>query len=191
MSKIHPLKALPILGLSILTSCASLHFSPQKPAPHPLPKLKKVNVALVLGGGGAKGLAEIGVIEELEKAGIKPDVIIGCSAGSIVGAMYADGYRPEEIKNILLHTKSNSLLKLSLNGFPFSLYSNFKFKQFLNQNLHNKDFKSLKIPFIAVTTDLKTGQLVPLSNGQLVPAVMASSAYPGAFFQSKLMAATM
>lgn len=186
MRKMNYLRAFLLYSVCLLSACTSLQFYDSKSAPHPLPKLHNIKVALVLGGGGAKGLAEVGVIEELEKAGIKPDVIVGCSAGSIVGAMYADGLSSKEIKNILLHAKSDTFLKYSLTGLPFSLYSNYKFEQFLENNLKSRDFKSLKIPFIAVATDLRTGNLVPFSNGKLIPVVMASSAYPGAFFPVKI-----
>lgn len=169
------------------TGCASLSFPEKKKySPEPLPKLKNIKVALVLGGGGAKGLAHVGVIEELEKAGIKPDLIVGCSAGSIVGALYADQVDIKKIKNNLLETKKNALVQYSIVGLPFSLYSNFTFKQYLKKNLTVSDFKALKIPFIAVATELETGRLIPFSRGKIVPTVMASSAYPGAFFPVKI-----
>ncbi|MFY7698480.1 MAG: patatin-like phospholipase family protein [Legionella sp.] len=180
------LRSLTLLSLLVISGCSSLQFSEKKFVKPPLPKIKRVNVALVLGGGGAKGLAHLGVIEELEKAKIKPDIIIGCSAGSIVGAMYADSLDSKKIKKVLLQTKSDHLLKYSLAGFPFSLYSNYTFERFLKKNLNSIEFKSLKMPFIAVATDLKTGRLIPFGSGEIIPAVMASSAYPGAFFPVKI-----
>jgi len=65
----------------------------------------------VLGGGGAKGMAHVGVLEELDKAGITPDLIIGCSAGAIVGGLYASNPDIEELKRLVLSGKNQTLSK--------------------------------------------------------------------------------
>ena len=100
--------------------------------------------------------------------------------------MYADSLNIKKIKQKLLKTKKNSFLQYSIRGFPFSLYSSFTFKKYLTNNLKSKKFDDLKIPFISVATDLSTGQIAPFSHGELVPALMASSAYPGAFYPTKI-----
>src|SRR4029077_11639402 len=86
----------------LLSSCKVGFDLPENPPPIPecLP-LDCVRVALVLGGGGAKGMSHVGVLAEFEKAGIPIDVIVGCSAGSIVGALYADCPNASYIKEIL------------------------------------------------------------------------------------------
>ncbi len=144
--------------------------------------MENVNIALVLGAGGAKGLAHVGVIEELEKAGIKPDLIVGCSAGSIIGALYAQHANIKQIKTSLLKTKKNALIQLSTKGLPFSIFSNQQFAFYLKKHLHVNDFNQLDIPLVTVATELQTGRVVPFYQGKIIPAVMASSAFPGAFF---------
>ena len=103
----------------ILVSCTSLnfssHLSPYKP---PVPVYQNVKLALVLGGGGSRGLAHVGVIEELLAAGIVPDLIVGCSAGAIVGGLYAD--RPDigRIKRLLISKKRAGLSGDHLSSQP-------------------------------------------------------------------------
>lgn len=137
-------------------------------------------VALVLGSGGNKGLAHVGVIEELERMGIIPDIIIGCSAGSIVGALYAQHKDIAKVKEILIDLKSDDLIDLSLfqkNAFSTSK----KFETFLKENLDVTHIESLEIPFIAVATNLTIGEPVYFDKGNLIPVLLASSALPGVF----------
>lgn len=143
-----------------------------------LPDTKKI--ALILGSGGNKGLAHVGVIEELEKLGVVPDLIVGCSAGAIVGALYAQHRDIAKVKEILIDLKHDDLVDLSLFQKQ-ALSTRKKLEEFLNQHLDAKDFASLKIPLVIVTTDLHKGKPVYFHAGELHPIVLASAALPGLF----------
>ncbi len=137
-------------------------------------------VVLVLGSGGNKGLAHVGVIEELENMGIVPDLIVGCSSGALIGALYAQNQNIEEVKNILIDLKSDDLIDISLFQEK-AISTRKKLKKFMREHLVTKDFSSLEIPLIAVVTDLEKGTPVYLEEGELHPALFASSALPGLF----------
>lgn len=137
-------------------------------------------VILVLGSGGSRGLAHVGVIEELEKLGIIPDAIVGCSSGAIVGALYAQHRDIAKVKGILMNLKQEDLIDWSLFE-KRALSSTKKLKKFLKENLPSNDFSGLQIPFVAVATDLHEGEPVYLKEGKLHAALLASSALPGLF----------
>ncbi len=141
---------------------------------------KSQKVILVLGSGGSRGLAHVGVIEELEKLGIVPDAIVGCSSGAIVGALYAQHRDIAKVKEMLIDLKQDDLVDFSLfQKYAFSTRN--KLEKFLQENLIPKDFSALQIPFVAVVTDLRKGEPVYLQEGELHPAVLASAALPGLF----------
>jgi NTE family protein len=165
----------------LVTGCSSLYQQPLSQCELPVFEAKKpVKIALVLGGGGSKGMAHLGAVQELEAAGIRPDLIIGCSAGSIMGALYADN---PEFKGI-----EKSLLKLTRSDLlDTTFFSRLGFVQgkalqnFLNKNLRSKTFEELKIPLIVVATDLFTGETIELLQNDLPSAIGASCAVPGLF----------
>lgn len=170
-----------ILSGVILPGCTPLDFAQEPCYQCPLPKIDRVKIALVLGGGGAKGMAHVGVMEELFKAGIKPDLIVGCSAGAIVGGLYADQPDIVRIKNLFMQKKREHLLNISLSFLPFGLSDGNALQELLIENLKAKKFEDLRIPFIAVATNLQYGDLVPFGTGNLEPAIRASASYPGVF----------
>lgn len=166
----------------ILTACTEMRFAD---SPHPytpqLPDHQNINIAFVLGGGGAKGIAHVGVMEELIKQGIKPDLIIGCSAGAIVGALYADSQDIEKVKQLLLPQMREDLMNISLNFLPFGISDGYGLQNFLKSNLKSRYFEQLKIPFVAVATNLQFGDMTAFGKGELIPAIRASAAFPGIF----------
>lgn len=183
------LKKLVALSFTCLTisGCATLTFAPNNLKYEPnLPNYNHPNIALVLGSGGAKGLAHVAIIEELELAGIKPDLIVGCSAGSIVGAMYADGKDIKDIKALLLQGRREQFIDFSLINFPFGILSGDSLNKFLKQNIKSNKISELKIPFIATATNLQYGNLTAFGQGLLLPAIKASAAYPGMFYPVKI-----
>lgn len=167
----------------LLGGCQPMRLS--QAVPEPLPSFKvpqnHIKVALVLGGGGSKGLAHVGVLKELEQAGIYPDLIVGCSSGAVIGALYADQPHVKRLEKLLIGLKRSDLMDFSIFASKFGVVKGLLFKAFLEQNLKSKKFKHLQIPFIAVATDLKTGELIEFGVGEIVPPVMASSAVPGVF----------
>lgn len=176
-----------IIGLLVINGCSKIKFIPSERVLIPKTAIfKQKNVALVLGGGGAKGFAHVGVIEELEQAGIVPDVIIGCSAGSIIGALYAADPNIENLKSTVLSGKKSEVIAVSISDWPYSVYSKAKLKQYLLNNLKVRNFEQLKIPFIATATNFQYGNLTAFSKGDLIQPVVASAAFPGAFAPVKI-----
>ncbi len=166
----------------ILTACTQMQFDDSlKPYSPALPAYDNINVALVLGGGGAKGLAHVGVMEELIKQGIMPDLIVGCSAGAIVGALYADSLDIQKVKESLIHQERENLLNISLNFLPFGISDGSSLQSFLETNLKSRYFEELKLPFISAATNLQYGDMTAIGRGKLIPAVRASAAFPGVF----------
>ncbi len=141
-------------------------------------------VALVLGSGGARGYAHIGVIQVLEQQGIHPDLIVGTSAGSIVGSIYASGKTAEELRTIALSMKANDVrdVKLDMKGF----FDGQKVENYVNQQVNNTPLESLKIPMYVVATELKEGKKVVFNYGNTGQAVRASVSIPSMFIPTRI-----
>lgn len=172
---------------------------------------KDIKVGLVLSGGGAKGLAHIGVLKVIDSLGIKIDYIAGTSMGAIVGSLYASGYSGKQIDSIFNNVDFNDILNDNLpraaktfyerdnnERYAFTLpFTNFKIKLpsalSRGQNTYGLlskltlhvntigHFSELPIPFFCMATNIETGKMVLLDEGNLSQAVMASSAFPSLF----------
>lgn len=141
---------------------------------------RPIKLALVLGGGGSRGVAHLGAIKELEAAGIRPDLIIGCSAGAIVGALYADNPELKGVEETVLKMTRSDLMDTT--WFSKSgMVEGAALQKFLQGQLRAKTFDQLKIPLIVIATDLNTGETIELSQNDLPKAVGASCAFPGIF----------
>jgi NTE family protein len=140
-----------------------------------------VRVAVVLGGGGARGMAHVGVLEELENANIPIDLIVGCSAGSIVGALYANNPDIQYVKNTLMKKKRKDFFVTNFFRSRFGFFHRKPFICFTNQQLGCKNFEDLTIHLAVVATDLLTGELVTFNSGPVSPPVHASCAVPVCF----------
>ena len=141
-------------------------------------------VALVLGSGGARGYAHIGAIESLEKNGIRPDFIVGTSAGSIVGALYASGKSASDLRQIALNMKVQDV-----RGFKFDkqgFLDGEKVEDFVNHQIKNMPLQSMQIPLFVVATELKTGKKTVFNYGNTGQAVRASVAIPSMFVPAKI-----
>jgi NTE family protein len=178
-----------LLVAVFLVSCSNgskFLINPPKKMPPPR-VIKNVNVALVLGGGGAKGIAHLGVIEVLEKNHIPIDLIVGTSAGSIVGAMYADYQDSQLLYDNLIKIDKWELLDFSLFNtlYFFSDLSapiqGYYLENYIVKNLSVNNIEELKIPFVAVATDLTHEKSTVISSGPISTAVLASSAIPPFF----------
>jgi len=139
-----------------------------------------VDIALALGGGGIKGLAHIGVIRFLEQQGYTIRAIAGTSAGGLVGAMYAAGFKTSEIESIISGIDRNRLFKRERHDGP-SLLGLQGLTKALIENLGDRHFTDLLIPFACTAVDLHCDQEVILSQGIVVDAVQATIAVPGIF----------
>nr|WP_129729347.1 patatin-like phospholipase family protein [Parabacteroides goldsteinii] len=133
-------------------------------------------LGLALSGGGAKGFAHIGVFKLLEECGLMPDVIVGTSVGALMGALFADGYSADEIKELFSGREFSEFAQLQL---PKSgLFDSKRFRHFLRRHLRAKTFEELKTPLIVMATDLDNGESHEFRSGPIVEAVTASCSIP-------------
>lgn len=138
------------------------------------PRLK---VGLALGAGSARGLAHIGVLEVLEEAGVPVDVIVGSSAGALVGGIYSACRDLGMMERLATHIKWDHLLDFC---FPrMGLIAGDRFLEFLTVLTHDKSFDELAMPFAATAVDLETGEELLLREGKVALAIRASTAVPG------------
>lgn len=175
---------LAFLALSLLNSCCCSKRLIPDPNPPELPPIvipEKIRIALVLGSGGVRGMAHVGALEVLENAGIPIDLIIGCSAGSIVGALYAEKGCVEAIKPAVWQLKTDSVLDIDLWNCRYGISQSKSLNQVLDYYLDAEQFEQLHIPLIVVASDLHSGELIPMGSGDLVKAVQASCSIPFVF----------
>ena len=140
---------------------------------------KPYKVGLALSGGGVKGLCHAGVLKALGELGIKPDIISGVSAGSLVGALYSDGYTPDEIAALFEEISFRNMTKIRIPNGGF--FKTDIFQNFLSQKLRAKTFEELSIPLRVVATDLDKGRSVTFKSGQLIDPIVASCSFPVLF----------
>lgn len=170
-----------------------------------------LKVGLVLSGGGAKGFAHIGVLKVIDSLGIKIDYVAGTSMGAIVGSLYASGYSGKQLDSIFKSLNFEDVISDNLpreakaifervNSEKYAITLPFdKFKLKLpsaisgGQNVYNlltkltlpvseiHDFSKLPIPFFCIATDIETGEMIILEEGNLATAITASGAFPTLF----------
>ena len=149
-----------------------------------MPDTSVRGIGLALSGGAARGIAHIAVLETLELEGFPIRAIAGTSAGSVVGALYAAGMPPSEIRRVLLHVKWQDVLKFTIP--KRGLISSEGIYRFMEKILPVKRFSSLPIPFAAVATDLKTAEKVVITSGSIARAVQASCSLPIIFTPAEI-----
>jgi NTE family protein len=138
-----------------------------------------MKIGLVLSGGGARGIAHIGVIKALQEHGISIDQISATSSGAFVGAMIAYGYTPEQILSKIIETKFYPYLRP---GFGASgLLQMRLIEQVFCKYIPENSFESLQIPLIINATDLISGEEVLFRSGELAAPILASCCIPGLF----------
>jgi NTE family protein len=152
--------------------------SPFASKPVEAPPAKPV-IALVLGGGAAKGFAHIGVIKALEAQGIVPDIVVGTSAGSVVGAMYAAGKSGFELQTLAITLDESQVSDWSLPDR--GVLKGDALAAFINKAIGNLQIEKLPKRFGAVATDLASGEPIVFRSGDTGTAVRASSSVPGIF----------
>lgn len=136
-------------------------------------------LALALGGGAARGFAHVGVIEVLEQAGIRPDVVVGTSAGSVVGALYASGMNPRALREAALSLEEGMLGDWSLQ--VRGVLRGKALQDTVNRWVGGRAIERFALPYAAVMTDLYDGSMRLARSGDAGLAVRASSAVPGVF----------
>jgi NTE family protein len=170
----------------------STSVTPPASPPVPAQPPRNIKVALVLGGGAARGFAHIGVIKALEAQGIYPDMVVGTSAGSLVGALYAAGNNGFALQKLAMEMDEAAISDWSVPLFSQSsgVIKGEAVQLYVNRAVNNQPIEKLKIPFGAVATDLHTGQAILFRRGNTGAAVRASSAVPGVFQPMKIGGAT-
>jgi NTE family protein len=165
-----------MLMLTIITaSCAPKEVQPpQKPA----------RVAVVLGAGAARGFAHIGVLKVLETSKVPVHMIVGTSAGSFVGGLYAYGYNAFQLQKIALSIEKGDIADISIpdNGF----IKGDKLEEYVNSMVKNTPIERLRIPFYSVATSVPNGEEVVFGKGNTGIAVRASCSIPGVFRPARI-----
>ncbi|GAB3399766.1 patatin-like phospholipase family protein [Massilia agilis] len=176
-----------LAGLA-LAGCGSEPKVPPTPVAGPTPAPRKLRIALALGGGAARGFAHIGVIKALEAQGIVPDIVVGTSAGSVVGSLYAYGYSGFQLQKIALEMDEATISDWAIPFFSKSsgVLKGDALQNYVNKAVHGTPIEKLKIPFGCVATDLKNGQPILFRRGNTGLAVRASSSVPGVFQPVKI-----
>lgn len=149
-----------------------------EPTPPPI-VVPPPKIALVLGGGAAKGFAHIGVIKAFEALGFVPDLVVGTSAGSVVGVLWAAGYDGFGLQRIAMEMKESSFSDWTLPNRGF--FKGESLRDFINQKVQRRPLEKLKRTVGVVATDLQSGELVVFQRGDAGIAVQASSSVPGVF----------
>jgi NTE family protein len=150
--------------------------------PQPKP-LRNVKIGLALGGGAARGFAHVGVIKALEAQGIVPDVVVGTSAGSLVGALYAAGNNGFALHKLALEMDEATISDWSVPLFARAtgVLKGEALQNYVNRTINHLPLEKMKIPFGAVATDLNSGLPILFQRGNTGLAVRASSAVPSVF----------
>ena len=166
-----------------VAGCASVAVTPELEHPpralsiQPVENAARPVVAFVLGGGAARGFAHVGALKVLDENGIHADLIVGTSAGSVVGALYAGGIRGDA-----LMAMARQLARDKITDWTFpdrGVVRGQLLQQYVNDALDNHPIENLETTFVAVATDLGNGRLVAFNAGDVGMAVRASSAIPG------------
>ena len=184
----HALNRRRLLALGafvLLGACARL---PEKPVDKPVEKTQpatpaaapvKPKLGLALGGGAARGFAHIGVIKVLESHGIYPDLVVGTSAGAVVGSLYAAGYDAFAMQKIAQQLDEKIFADWTLGGR--GLLKGEALQEFINQRVDRRPLEQLNRRFATVATDLNSGERIVFRTGDTGMAVRASAAVPGVF----------
>jgi NTE family protein len=139
----------------------------------------KYNIGIALSGGGARGIAHLGVLDALHKHGIEPEVVAGTSMGAIVGCFYAAGLEPKKILEEIKKEKLSKFLSWSLPGDGF--FDLEHIEELMTRYIGENDFKALKKPLFVSVSNLHSGKNEIISQGPLFDYVIASASIPIVF----------
>ena len=178
-----------ILMLLSVTACTGTKVT--TPIEPPVVERPPAKIALALGGGAARGFAHIGVIKALEAQGISADIVVGTSAGSVVGALYASGLNGFKIQELSMNMEEDQVIDGSglYRCLAETLISDKRgcikgqaLQDFINKNVNDRPIEKLNKTFAAVATSLSNGEMTVFQTGNTGVAVRASSSVP-VFFQ--------
>ncbi len=138
-----------------------------------------MKIGIVLSGGGARGVAHLGILKALEELGVVIDCISGTSAGALIGALYAQGIKPEAIFELI--KKVSFLNSVRPAWARTGLLNMDGMKELLHKNIPIDNFSNLNIPLTVAATDIQKGKVQYFSEGELIPAILASCSIPALF----------
>jgi NTE family protein len=178
---------------ALLAACATAPKPPEPPVavipvPTPAAPVPKVppRIGLALGGGAARGFAHVGVIQVLEENGIKPSLVVGTSAGSLVAALYASGRTGQQLQATAVEMDEAAFADWTLPIFNRGLLRGEALGRYVNVQVHNRLIENMAVPLGIVATDLASGQGILFRRGDTGTAVRASSAVPALFLPVKI-----
>lgn len=187
-SKFHSLVA--VAAFATLAGCST---APTAPVPTVIPTVPDVPVVVVpvpkippriglaLGGGAARGFAHVGVIQVLEEAGIRPNLVVGTSAGSLVAAIYASGKTGAQLQQVALTMEEAAITDWTLPIFNNGMLRGDALARYVNRQVGSKMIENMPLALGIVATDLQSGHGILFQRGDTGTAVRASSAVPAVF----------
>ena len=180
-----------LVPVLLVAGCTSTPVAPVKPpvtgdiSTGPVIK-KPLKIGLALGGGAARGFAHVGVIAVLEEAGLRPQVVVGTSAGSLVAAIYATGKTSAQLQQTALSMEEVAITDWMLPIFGKGVFRGDALGRYVNQLVGGRLIENMAIPLGIVATDLNSGRAVLFRSGDTGTAVRASSAVPAVFVPVKI-----
>lgn len=189
--KINALAILLLLGLAACSSPQAPPALPELPPTPPVVERPAAKIAIAFGGGAARGFAHVGVIKALEAQGIAADIVVGTSAGSFVGALYAAGLNGFQIQELSMNMEEDQVLDGSglYRCIAETMISDKRgcikgqaLQNFINKSVNNRPMEKLNKTFATVATNLRSGEMVVFRTGNTGMAVRASSSVP-VFFE--------
>lgn len=184
-------KRIVALGAVLSISACSVLQEPPAPVPPPSPVVvapkpapRPPKIGLALGGGAARGFAHIGVLQVLEEQGIKPDLVVGTSAGSVVATLYAAGKTPAELTHMAMTLDESTITDWVFPGR--SLLKGEALAKFVRNLSGGRQIEGMRMPLGIVAADLQNGQPILFRKGDPGMAVRASSSVPGVFEPVKI-----
>lgn len=175
-------RRLALLGmLVVLGACTSVPPSAPIGVGLPSAERKELRLGLALGGGAARGFAHVGVIQVLEEAGLRPGVVVGTSAGSLVAALYASGKTPAELIRVAESMQEAEITDWMLPILNRGALRGEALARYVNNQVGGRTLEQMRIAVGIVATDLGNGEAITFRRGNTGTAVRASSAVPGVF----------
>jgi len=171
----------------LVSGCTTPPPVNQPPVVQPLPVSKvPPRIGLALGGGAARGFAHVGVIQVLEEAGIRPSLVAGTSAGSLVAAIYASGKTGAQLQQVAETMEEAAIADWSLQIFSRGALRGEALARYVNAQVNSRLIENMPMPLGIVATDLNTGVDTVFQRGDTGTAVRASSAVPAVFQPVKI-----
>ena len=181
--------AVAVAVAATMAGCASQTSRPAAVTTPPAAALatpKPLKIGLALGGGAARGFAHVGVIAVLEEAGLKPQLVVGTSAGSLVAALYASGKTSAQLQQTALNMEEVALTDWMLPIVGRGMFRGEALGRYVNDLVAGRLIENMAIPLGIVATDLNSGEALLFQRGDTGTAVRASSAVPAVFLPVKI-----